>query len=155
MLVISLVKTRMSKAKIRIAVPDDIDTIQQVSTYGTVKWAKNNFANVLQPPNRLWVATISNQIAAFLITQFVADEIEILNIVVADKYRKQGVATALLEEMLLAAKLEGSTELFLEVSLENHAAIAFYEKFEFFRFGERKNYYADGSSALLMKKVLN
>ena len=45
-------------------------------------------------------------------------------------------------------------KLFLEVSQKNIIADKFYRKFDFFTVGIRKNYYKDGSNALLKEKKL-
>ena len=45
-------------------------------------------------------------------------------------------------------------KLFLEVSQKNIIADNFYRKFDFLTVGIRKNYYKDGSNALLKEKKL-
>ena len=57
------------------------------------------------------------------------------------------------------AKLAGSifeylTKLFLEVSHSNVIAEKFYNHFDFYTVGIRRNYYKDGSDALLKEKKL-
>ena len=44
--------------------------------------------------------------------------------------------------------------LFLEVSHSNIAAVKFYSRFDFSTVGIRRNYYKDGSDALLKEKIL-
>ena len=45
-------------------------------------------------------------------------------------------------------------KLLLEVSENNSAAESFYNNFDFITVGIRKNYYSDGSNALLKEKEL-
>ena len=45
-------------------------------------------------------------------------------------------------------------KLFLEVSQSNINAQSFYSHFDFFTVGVRRNYYKDGSNALLKEKKL-
>jgi len=45
-------------------------------------------------------------------------------------------------------------KLFLEVSQSNVKAEKFYASFDFFTIGIRRNYYRDGSNALLKEKTL-
>ena len=45
-------------------------------------------------------------------------------------------------------------KLFLEVSKNNISAEKFYSRFDFFTVGIRRNYYKDGSDALLKEKKL-
>ena len=44
--------------------------------------------------------------------------------------------------------------LFLEVSLNNVVAEKFYSRFDFSTVGKRRNYYKDGSDALIKEKIL-
>ena len=46
------------------------------------------------------------------------------------------------------------SKLILEVSKNNVSALSFYTNFDFYTVGIRKNYYKDGSHALLKEKKL-
>ena len=52
------------------------------------------------------------------------------------------------------AKALGARQSLLEVRVSNAPAIALYEKFGYERYGVRKNYYADGEDAFVMKTNL-
>ena len=51
-------------------------------------------------------------------------------------------------------KEQNVNKLLLEVSQSNHTAEKFYSRFNFSTVGIRKNYYKDGSDALLKEKIL-
>jgi ribosomal-protein-alanine N-acetyltransferase len=81
------------------------------------------------------------------------DEAELLNIGVASAYQRQGVARALLTDMLTTAKVQSRQRVFLEVRVSNIPAIELYCRTGFAVAGERRNYYknAQGSeNALVM-----
>ena len=58
--------------------------------------------------------------------------------------------------MLEKAKENGAGRMLLEVRKSNKAAIDLYEKYQFTRLGERKNYYSNPTEdAIIMECVLN
>ena len=81
----------------------------------------------------------------------VAGEGYIDNIAVAEQYRRQGVAQAMLEEFIRRGREGGLAFLTLEVRASNAPAIALYEKLGFELAGRRRRYYDDPpEDALLM-----
>ncbi|MDE7106926.1 MAG: GNAT family N-acetyltransferase, partial [Clostridiales bacterium] len=79
-----------------------------------------------------------------------ADECEISNIAVAEKYRRRGVGKTLLTALLSELTARGVHSVFLLVRDGNAPAIALYHGFGFSRVGLRKNYYK-GKNALIMR----
>ena len=71
------------------------------------------------------------------------DESHITNIAIHPNYRKQGIASKLLEEFLNYCKSQGCIAYTLEVRSGNKAARALYEKYNFKQDGIRKGYYED------------
>lgn len=67
-----------------------------------------------------------------------AENAEINNIGVVEKFRRMGIAKALFDSAYNAAKAE---KWYLEVRESNLGAISFYEKLGFERVGMRKNFY--------------
>lgn len=76
---------------------------------------------------------------AFLLSQNLAEECEILTIGVHPDYRGQGIATKLIRELIHNQK-KGA--LFLEVAADNKTARKLYESLGFTLFARRKGYYA-------------
>ncbi len=94
--------------------------------------------------------------AGFSILVCAADESELLNIAVDNKYRRRGFASALLENAELSAVSCGASVMYLEVRESNEAAKSLYKKHGFNTVGKRKNYYRRPSEdAVVMAKVLN
>lgn len=71
----------------------------------------------------------------------VLDEGYINNIAVREEYRKQGIASALLDVFVRFAQAHQLAFLTLEVRASNAPAIALYRKHGFQEAGRRKNYY--------------
>ena len=84
----------------------------------------------------------------------VLDEGQINFFVVNQKYRKKGYGSYLMSYLIKECEILNINKLFLEVSSTNITAEKFYSRFGFFTVGIRKNYYKDGSDALLKEKKL-
>ena len=59
-----------------------------------------------------------------------------------------------MSDMIKRCKKLNINKLLLEVSQSNITAEKFYSRFDFSTVGIRKNYYKDGSNALLKEKIL-
>lgn len=76
---------------------------------------------------------------------------EITNVAVLPAYRKQGIASDLLQTVLDQGHTLGTTDYTLEVRAGNTAAIALYERYGFVTEGIRKNFYSNPTEdALIM-----
>lgn len=81
-----------------------------------------------------------NRIQGFVVCQVVLDDLNILNVAVAPRAQRRGIASALLER-LLAAQPGGAGRCLLDVRESNVAARALYQKLGFSEDGVRRNYY--------------
>ena len=95
----------------------------------------------------------------FILARTVADEAEILTLVVDPAFRRKGVGRALVEAAAAEAERRGAKTLFLEVATDNPGAIALYEGSGFSRAGLRRAYYARTDArpadALVLRRPLN
>ena len=82
------------------------------------------------------------------------DIVEIMNIVVRKKFRRQGIGKKLLEELIKFAKNTNLEFMNLEVNSKNQPAIELYQKFGFKQIGIRKKYYNMVDDAIIMQKEL-
>ena len=93
--------------------------------------------------------------AGYVIVYFAADESEIARIAVDEKFRRQGVAGALLDEMERVLAGKGIARLMLDVRKSNAAALRFYLSRGFKEDGVRKNFYTNPiEDAILMSRRL-
>ena len=95
----------------------------------------------------LKVAKKRGQIAGFLVSRDVGGgEIEVLNLAVDPAFRREGIATALMQSV-------PATHVFLQVRESNASAIALYEKLGFSEVGRRPDYYDDPvENAIVMQR---
>lgn len=85
-------------------------------------------------------AWLDGQMAGYVIVYFAADESEIARIAVDEKFRRQGVAGALLDEMERVLAGKGIARLMLDVRKSNAAALRFYLSRGFKEDGVRKKF---------------
>ena len=79
---------------------------------------------------------------------------DIVNIAVAERFRRQGVATMLIGRLEDVCAAKGADNIYLEVRRGNSAARALYEKLGYRQVGVRKNYYIKPvEDAVVMLKV--
>lgn len=116
------------------------------------RWGEEAFSGLLTTSGTLaWIALVGETPAGLLMLRHSLDEAEILTLGVNSQYRRQNLASSLLDTGYTALRELGVTTLFLEVSVRNKAAIALYLKQGFTLCGRRKTYYADGSDASVLR----
>jgi len=96
------------------------------------------------------VFALIDEAGGMVLARTAADEAEILTLAVAPAARRHGLGRALVNATAAAARAQGATRLFLEVSARNEAARALYQAAGFKRAGLRRRYYADGADALIL-----
>lgn len=87
------------------------------------------------------VAKIDNKVVGYLGMWFVMDECHIGNIAVDQSYRRMGIATKLVNELLRLCQKHKTTYVMLEVRVTNLAAQKLYTKLGFKDEVLRKDYY--------------
>lgn len=105
---------------------------------------------------KLWVARTGavSRACGFLLAWDVADEVHLLDLVVASESRRAGVGRTLLNTLLDHARGRAARWVLLEVRQSNRGAQRLYESAGFVVHGERRGYYADGEAALEMRLEL-
>ena len=100
-------------------------------------------SELLNPCAAFFVAMINGEAAGYAGMHHVVDEGYVTNIAVLPRYRRRGVASALLENYFRYAQAHGLRMITLEVRESNAGAIAFYEKTGFRVEGKRSNFYTN------------
>jgi ribosomal-protein-alanine acetyltransferase len=114
---------------------------------------KNNFTATDTGAFANNVTTTDNVVIGYIGMWLVVDDAQITNVAVSLKYRRQGVANALLRYLCDDAKSMGAIMISLEVSDANAPAISLYENEGFQKAGLRKKYYEKvGQDAIIMLK---
>ena len=133
----------------------DIDLCYELDSNTISLWSKKQWANEFKKEGtKIFGLLITNLVIGICGFQIVLDEAQINFFVVDEKYRKKGFGSYLMSFLIKQCKKNSISKLFLEVSRDNLTAEKFYSQFDFYTVGIRKNYYKDGSDALLKQKNL-
>lgn len=118
-------------------------------------WSEKALADELTNPNAVFrVALIDEEVAGYVGMLHVLDEGDICNVAVFDKFRRRGVATALIQHLVDYAVENQLSFITLEVRESNIGAQKFYETMGFETIGIRKNFYDNPKEhAILMNKT--
>ncbi len=121
---------------------DDLAVISQIEpTLYSHPWTVGNFKDSLHSGYSAWVMEIAGNIAGYALVMMVLDEAHLLNISVAQAYQGQGLGRTLLLYMIEISQRHQAANMFLEVRVSNHKAIALYESMGFCEIGLRRHYY--------------
>lgn len=105
-------------------------------------WSRLSFEESLNREHHCRVLELGEQIVAYHVVCAVADELHVLNVVVAKQAQGQGLAHLLLADVIELAERGKLKRIFLEVRASNTVAQSLYRKWEFKQIAERKNYYS-------------
>ncbi len=113
-------------------------------------WSERDFDTHLKNPSGI---TISDK-TGFVIGRLAANEAEILTLCVLPEFRRNGHGAELLKSFEEQAKEEKASEIFLEVAIDNEAALALYASRGFTRVGRRRKYYANDQGIAVDANIL-
>ena len=133
----------------------DIDLCYELDSNTISLWSKKQWANELKKKGiKVFGLSLSNSIIGICVIHLILDEAQINFFVVNEKYREKGFGSYLMSYLIKQCEKLNINKLFLEVSQTNFVAEKFYSRFDFCTVGIRRNYYKDGSDALLKEKKL-
>ena len=134
---------------------NDIDLCYELDSNTISLWSKKQWDKELKKEDtKIFGLSFANLVIAICVIQVVLDEAQINYFVVKKKFRKRGFGSYLMSYLIKRCKKFNINKLLLEVSRNNINAEKFYNRFNFYTVGIRKNYYKDGSDALLKEKIL-
>jgi ribosomal-protein-alanine N-acetyltransferase len=143
---------------IREAAADDGPAIAALerATFGSDAWSDGLVREGLsgQVPGALYLVAEGDVLVGYAAASLFADVAELQRIAVATTERRTGVATRLLARIEEEARLRYSERLLLEVREDNSGACAFYAARGFHELNRRARYYSDGTTAVVLEKVL-
>lgn len=93
-------------------------------------------------------------LAGYISTSLSVDSADIEDVVVRNDYRRQGIASKLMQYAVKEISDKKIEKVFLEVRESNANAIGLYLKNGFNQIAVRKKYYSDGENAIVMAKEL-
>jgi ribosomal-protein-alanine acetyltransferase len=132
--------------QIRRMLAQDVAAVREIlrATPSAADWSEEAVRNSLG--NAHAVALVSErrkEISGCIFGLKVADEAEILNLVVTPPNQRQGEASELVRRLLAEWEPSGRKRIFLEVRESNAAAVAFYKRLGFQQVRKRKKYYSN------------
>ena len=134
---------------------NDIDLCHELDSNTISLWSKKQWDNELKKDGiKVIGLLVSDKVIGICVFHVILDEAQINFFVVDNKYRNQGFGSYLMSYLIKQCEKLNISKLFLEVSNTNVTAEKFYSRFDFSTVGIRKNYYKDGSDALLKEKNL-
>ena len=133
----------------------DIDLCYRLDSNTISLWSKRQWANEFKKEGtKIFGLLITNLVIGICVFQIVLDEAQINYFVVNKEFRKKGFGSYLMNYLIKKCEKLNLKKILLEVSQSNATAEKFYSRFDFSTVGIRKNYYKDGSHALLKEKKL-
>lgn len=148
----------------RMSEHDLLEVVEIEELSGLSRWGWAAYYAELQGANRdlMLVAhpkrsasVEHSRIAGYIVARETAGELHINNVAVREQYRRKGIASALLEQIVHEASRLGVKTAFLEVRSGNTAAQALYGKCGFKAIATRANYYSEPrEDAVVMTLVL-
>ncbi len=133
----------------------DIDLCYELDSNTISLWSKEQWSKEFKKDGtKIFGVLIKNLVIGICVFQVVLDEAQINYFVVDKKFRKKGLGSYLMSYLIKNCEKLNLKKLLLEVSQTNVTAERFYSRFDFYTVGIRKNYYKDGSHALLKEKKL-
>ena len=116
-------------------------------------WSEEGILEAYRLGTKFFAAEADKKLIGYIGIKAVIDEGYITNIAVFPRFRRRGVAKALLNKVFEFAKEKGLSFVSLEVRPSNTEAISLYEKTGFKEEGRRKNFYRlPLEDALIMTK---
>lgn len=108
----------------------------------SIPWSLESFRESMELEHTIYlVAEEDGNIMGYCGMYRVFNEGEIVNVAVAEAYRRKQVASKLLEQLFIHGNELQVDNFFLEVREGNEAAIQLYKKLGFIEAGIRKNFY--------------
>ena len=100
----------------------------------------------------VYVATFNSECIGYLCASLICDELNIYNLGIKEKYRKQGYGYQLLNFTINS--IQTISNIYVELRKSNLAALNLYKKLEFEIYNERNKYYSmPTEDAILMKYI--
>jgi len=143
----------MTDLHLRTGSIEDIEAVYQLNrAVFSQPWSRVSLYSALESNYDLLLCESDGILAGYLLSLTVLDESQVMQIAVANDYRRQGIATRITNACIAAAT--DICTFTLEVRLSNHAARQCYTRIGFEEVGYRKNYYAPDASGLREDAVL-
>ncbi len=122
---------------------EDVEALAQIEEASfSMPWSAQDFHDLLFRKYCLYVvAEVDGEVAGCAGLTNICNEGNIDNVVVAERFRRRGVAKQMLTKLIEMGEAQGIEAFTLEVRVSNTNAICLYEQFGFVSEGIRPNFY--------------
>lgn len=146
--------------RLRAGAPADAEVLAALHATAFDKgWPAEVIAQLMAGPGHGALLVEDAAAQAMILWRAAGGEGEILTLAVDPRRRREGLARLLVEAACALARESGAEAMFLEVALDNAAAIGLYRRAGFDEVGRRPGYYDRGggqrADALVMRRDLN
>ena len=133
----------------------DFELCYEIDSDTICLWTKKQWEFEFKKRGVKVVAILLNrEIIGIYVVQIIIDEAQLNFFSIKEKYRRKGYGSFLMRNLIKQCEKLSLKRVLLEVSDTNLVAEIFYNKFKFLTVGRRKNYYKNGSDAVLKEKNL-
>ena len=133
----------------------EFELCYELDTNTICLWTKKQWQSELKKKGVKVVAILfKTKIIGIYVVQIIIDEAQISFFSIKKNFRRKGYGSHLMTHLIKECEKLNIKKLLLEVSESNSIAEAFYCKFNFLTVGRRRNYYKDGTDAVLKEKKL-
>lgn len=134
---------------------DDLPMVMEIERASFADpWSEKSFLqDITDNPYSLYLtASLGRDLLGYIGGWIMKNRLHITNLAIDKKYRRKGVATSLIKELINISYLQGINKITLEVRVSNQAAIKLYKKLGFERVGYKNSYYKNDEDAMIMWK---
>lgn len=135
----------------------DLDEVMAIEkTAYRIPWSSGFFLQELRVAcARSILAEVDGKIVGYVLFWVLPGTIDVHNVAVHSEYRRAGIASTLMHQVVAEARRQSVDRVTLEVRVSNIPAQRLYASVGFVHTGLRKSYYSDnGEDALTMALVL-
>ena len=133
--------------------PKEFELCYELDLNTICLWTKNQWESEFKKSGVKVVAiTLEKEVIGIYAVQTIINEAQINYFSIKKRFRRKGYGSYLMSHLIEQCEKLNIKKLLLEVSETNSIAEVFYSKFNFLTVGRRKNYYKDGTDAVLKEK---
>jgi ribosomal-protein-alanine N-acetyltransferase len=132
----------------------DVEAVHAIESavFTVDPWSAEQFwGEIAQPTREYLVAEDAGVIVGYAGAYLLPPDADVQTIAVSGAAQGRGVGRLLLEELIAIAVRHECSQLLLEVRSDNASALGMYERFGFESISKRRDYYASGIDALIMR----
>ncbi len=121
---------------------DDLNNVYdlEIESYD-FPWTKEILRDCILYKYDAFTIYFNNILVGYIIAKIAFPETHILNLTISKNFRQKGLGTSLIKLIMNDSIIRGTEDIILEVRVNNHEALALYQKLDFKKVGVRKGYY--------------